>query len=368
MLEMCVGLALRHVAPAALSKQALHEGVDVGATELGGDRADLVEALVVMGLDRLGPTLEILEGMAVGGQGELHVADLADAIERVEERLQRIRQIRDTSDMRRDRGQHVVAREKRAGVGIVETDMIRRMARRVLHEPLAAGELQHVAMLDVVRDLRKETTPPDRREGEPAQPLANRGAIAGALPRGGCRDPLDRAQDVAHRILGPAPVALEQLHVDREVVDRGFAVVIVAAMHVGMRRSVGAGVPLLRRRPAEMEGPMGDDLGAGLLRDLHGAPEMIGMRMRDEDRVDMTRLEIRLLQAVLDRVPRARAREPRVDHGNAIAIDEGVHVDVSQARDPDRKLHAKDVLRDLADLFLGVFLLLSFRLAHRAGE
>ena len=66
-LQVRVGLALGHVAPAALFEQPLHEGIDVGDSDVVRDLPELFEALMVMGLDRLGAALQILEGVVVGG-------------------------------------------------------------------------------------------------------------------------------------------------------------------------------------------------------------------------------------------------------------------------------------------------------------
>ena len=91
---------------------------------------------------------------------------------------------------------------------------------------------------------------------------------------------------------------------------------------------------------------------------------MVGMGVGDEDGVDVAGGEAGLLQAVGDRVPGPGVGETRIDDGDAVLVDHGVHVDVAQPGNPDRELHAQDVLRDLADLVACVFLLLAFRLLH----
>ena len=48
MLEVSVGLALRHDAPASLGEEALREVHDAGRSELAADLPDVIEALVVM--------------------------------------------------------------------------------------------------------------------------------------------------------------------------------------------------------------------------------------------------------------------------------------------------------------------------------
>ena len=336
----------------------------------------------MVSLDRLGALLQVREGMAVGGQGELHVLDLADAVERVEEGFQRVGQVRDASDMRRDRRQHVISRHEGAGFGIVEADVVGRVAGGVLHEPLAASQSEHVAMLDVMGHGGEERAASDRRHREPAKPLAKRRAIGRTFPRGRRRQPLERGEQVEERILGAPAILLEQLHVGAEVVDRELVMRVGRAVGMAVSGVVMAGVPVLGmsgrlegldvrrsvaladRGASEMEGTVGDDLGARFFVDAHGAAEMIRMRMGDEDRMDMAGSETGLFQALRDRIPGLDARESGIDDGDAVLVDHGVHIDVAQTGNPDGQLHAQDVLRDLADLRAGVFLLLAFRLLH----
>ena len=98
--------------------------------------------------------------------------------------------------------------------------------------------------------------------------------------------------------------------------------------------------------------------------DTYGTPEMIGVGMGNEDGVDMTGLEASLLQAMQDRIPGGGSGESRVDQCGAVVIDQRVHVHMAQSGNADRELHAKNIFRDFADLFLCVFLLLSFRSTH----
>ena len=146
--------------------------------------------------------------------------------------------------------------------------------------------------------------------------------------------------------------------------------VVIAAVHMRVATCtssfLGTRMSFAIRGATKMKGAMSDDLCAGFLVDPHCATEMIRVGMCDEDRVDMTRLEVCLLQAMHDGVPGLVARESWIDHGDAVPIHHRVHVDVPEARDLDRQLHAKDILRDLGDFLLCVFLFLSFRLAHYA--
>ncbi len=127
-------------------------------------------------------------------------------------------------------------------------------------------------------------------------------------------------------------------------------------------------VPMLSMRggPAEMESAMCDDLGATFLLDLYGAAEMIRMRMCNEDGVNMPWLEARLFESMADGSPGRRSRQARVDDGRTVLVDQRVHVHMAEARNLNRQLHAKNILRDLGDFFAGIFLLLSFWSTHRS--
>ena len=90
----------------------------------------------------------------MSGQGEFDVADLAHSVEGIEKGFEGIRQIGHAADMGRDRRQDMVAGKERTGFGIVKTDVIRRVPGCVKHNPLSAGKLDDVAMLDMMGDGR----------------------------------------------------------------------------------------------------------------------------------------------------------------------------------------------------------------------
>lgn len=199
--------------------------------------------------------------------------------------------------MRRDRGQHVIARQEGPGLGIVEADVIGGMARRVQDKPFASGEFDHVAMLDVMRDGGKKFAATDGGKIEPPQALSQFGSLRRPFPGRRRRDALERTEKIAQGVLSTAAVALQHFHVDRKVVDRRFAVVIVGTVDVLVRPRMGMAdvVAILSRRPAEVERAMRDDLGARFLVNSHSATEMIGVGVGDEDGVNVTRLEAGLL-------------------------------------------------------------------------
>ena len=103
------------------------------------DVADFLEPFVVMLLDGVRTAPEVREGMAMRGQREVDTVDLTDSIEGVEEGLERIGEVRNSTDMRGDRGQYMIARQERTGLGIVQADMIDGMPRRVKYEPFPPG-------------------------------------------------------------------------------------------------------------------------------------------------------------------------------------------------------------------------------------
>ena len=74
-------------------------------------------------------------------------ANGGDLVERVEELLQRIA-VAEPGDVRRDRRQHVVAGDQRAVFGVVQAEVIGRVPGRVDGDPLAAGELDGLGIVD----------------------------------------------------------------------------------------------------------------------------------------------------------------------------------------------------------------------------
>lgn len=263
----------------------------------------------------------------------------------------------------------MIAREERPRLGVMQTNMVRRMPGRVLDEPFTAGEFDDVTMFDVMRHGRHEFASADGCGRKPARAVPKIGTFLRPFPGSRCRDSLQGAKDIAQRILRAPAIALEEFHVDRQIVDGCFGVMVFASVHMRMSTPMphflGARVSLApSRRAPEMESTVGDDLGAGFFVDAHGAPEMVRVRMRNEHRVNMPGLKVRLLQAMHDGIPGAGARQARIDDGDAVPIDHGIHIHMSEAGDANRQLHAKDILGDLSDAFLRVFLFLSFRLAH----
>jgi hypothetical protein len=227
MFEMRVGFALGHVAPASFSKESLHEAVDVGCADVFCDVADFLESLVVMFLDGIGTAAEVREGMAVRGQREVDTADLTDSVEGVEEGLERIGEIRNATDMWRDRGQDMIARQECTGLGIMQADVIRGMARSVKYEPFSASQFDDVAVFDMVRDRGEEFAATEGGKVEPSQSLSDLASLRRALPRGRFRDSLESPKEVSQGVLCAATVTFEQFHVNGQIVDRRFAVMIV---------------------------------------------------------------------------------------------------------------------------------------------
>ena len=86
---------------------------------------------------------------------------------------------------------------------------------------------------------------------------------------------------------------------------------------------------------------------------------MIRMGVGDEHRVDVLRLQVRLTQAILNRLPRERTRQPGIDDGRSIGVEQDVHVHMTEPRHTDGQLGAQNVRRHLGDLGAGDFLFLS---------
>ena len=96
--------------------------------------------------------------------------------------------------------------------------------------------------------------------------------------------------------------------------------------------------------------------------DATGAAEVVGVRVRDDDGVDVAQLEAGALEPRLERLPGLRTGEPGVDDGEAALVHKAVGVDVAEAGHPDRELHAQDAGGDLDDVLARRLLLLLLRL------
>ncbi len=75
-LEMRIGLALRHGSPTALAKQLAGEVSYACGSDFGADDLQLVESLIVVLLDRPGAQGQIVERVAVSRQSEGHTLEL----------------------------------------------------------------------------------------------------------------------------------------------------------------------------------------------------------------------------------------------------------------------------------------------------
>jgi len=104
---------------------------------------------------------------------------------------------------------------------------------------------------------------------------------------------------------------------------------------------------------------------AGFTRHAARASEVIRMRVGHDDGVDVFHAVTGRLQPLLQRLPRLRTGQSRIDDGEAAVVDQAVHVDVAQTRHPDRELHAQYAGCDLGDLFRRGLLFLSQRTCAR---
>jgi hypothetical protein len=234
----------------------------------------------------------------------------------------------------------VVAGQEDVRLGIVQAEMIGRVPGRVHHEPLPARELEHVAVLDGVRDGGNDRRRAQQPHGGPAHANAERRSRA--LPAPGRESFAPRLA----RLLGGRIRLL--------VVGR-----LVGFLLGGQIVHRDLGRLALRRRGPEAKGVMGDDPGAGLLGEARCAPEVVGMGVRDDHGVDVARGEPRLLEPVLEGAPGAGARHPGVHHRRPLAVDDGVAVDVAEPGHADRQLHPQHVGGDFGDVGARRLLLLS---------
>jgi hypothetical protein len=188
-----------------------------------------------------------------------------------------------------------------------------------------------------------------------------------ATPRHGLALPLD-TRVVEQRVAGVAVAVvvtdlvdggeLVRRHVDA-LGDSGGIPLELLGLAAGQARLQLARLAV--ERPSR-ERTVRDQLGARLAGDAPGTAEVIGMRMRDDDGVDVTQLEAGGLQPGLERLPRLRAREPGVDDSEAALVEEAVRIHVAETGHPDRQLHAQDAGGDFDDLLARRLLLLLLRL------
>ena len=181
----------------------------------------------------------------------------------------------------------------------------------------------------------------------------------GTTPRHG--HPLGLGGDVVH---GGLIVVTKR----REFLQRRAAVVrriIDGSLFEPFRLGRAQRGPGLVHRPSG-ERLVRDQLRAGLFADPAGGAEVIRMRMRHDDGVDVLDPIARRGETSLQRLPARRSREAGVDNGEATVVHQAVHVHVPEPGHPDGELHPQDTGGDLGDLFGRLFLLL-FRRPGRLG-
>ena len=230
--------------------------------------------------------------MTVGRQGQRDVGEAGDMVEGVQVLQQRIVAGAVPADVGRDRRQHVVAYEQDSVLRVVQAEMVQGVARRVQRGPLPSRQLDGVAVVETGRGLRHHELP-GRAQDTEGQHAAARRPGAGAAPGHG-------GEGVA---LGPGP---------------GVAL-------------VGPGAP----GPEGAESALRHQLGARLLGQAAGGPEVVGVGVGDDDRVHVTQRHPDLVQTTAQGAPRQGPGHARVDHGRAPVVDQGVGVDVPQPRHVD---------------------------------
>ena len=272
--------------------------------------------------DLTDPSGEVGERVAVGGQDDGDTLQHRDALQRAEVVVERIVGVAEAADVRRDRGQHVVAREHHTVLRVEQAEVIGRVTRCVHRDPIAAGEAHDIGVLDAARragerlaDVGKRGTVALafdgwwREEAAPLRAPGERGVIALAVPVPG---PFDRfVADEVGALLGLEAIVARP-------VDR---VVAVTAS---------------RRGPRLAELSMGDDLGAGLVTQSRRPTEVIGMGVGHDHRVDSGERKPRAAEPGDERLPRFRPGQAGIDDGQPALVFQEVAVDVPEAGELDR--------------------------------
>ena len=313
-------LALGHRAPRPLREEMLHQLVDRGPASQRLRRVEQpLQPLDMMAADVIDAIGQVAERITMRRQHAADTFERVHPIERGEELVERVVDVAEPGDVRRDRRQHVIARQHDAFDGVVQAQVIRRVAGRVHGYPIAPGEADHLRVFELAGR---------RRHG----------------PRIVHPRPHLLLLGVAHRLVHATPWLLAP-HRTHEPLQSPFRFALGRA--IGQLLRVGTVVVHL---PHQSERLVADDVGAARLAQPRRAAEVVRVRMRHDHRVDPGHGDAGLAQAFDERVPWLFARQARVDEGEAVLVLQRVAVHVAEARQLDRQLHPYDAGRDLADL------------------
>ena len=253
---------------------------------------------------------------------------------------------------------------------VVEAEVVERVARRVHRDPLAPGELHALAVPDAPGRV-------GRREQHAAAPGSSPGACNGGigclLPPHGVSPPHGTDWRWRSRVgssRSGSPVSSQSSARSRR--------------RSGSRRRARRRSRRPRRRPARAARPrLGEQACAASrlrssdhvvnarcvtssapasLRDAAGAAEVVGVRVRDDDGVDVAELEAGGLQPRASAPSTTAARGGRGRRRRGRGRRGGRTCSRGRARHPDRQLHPHDAGRDLDDLLGRRLLLLLLRL------
>ena len=230
----------------------------------------------------------------------------------------------------------MVAGEHHAELGVVQAEVVVGVARRVHGHPFAARQFDRLPVDERPRRLWRGERRVHRFTGreDAVEELLRRPAATSA-PR--CR-------------FGEVPLHRRGAIVGRVDVEGGG---ILVSGEIG---------PVEHRAKRLVR----DDVGAGFVAQSHGTAEVVGVRVGDDDRVDVVDGEPGAPEAVDEVVPRFRAGEAGIDDGDAPFVLQHVAVHVAEPRHVDGQLCPQHSGGDLGDLGRRLFLLLS-RLARRVG-
>ena len=228
-----------------------------------------------------------VERMTVRGQAELHAVERADEIERREVRLQRVG-VAHARDVRRDRRQHVVAGEQHARTrdptrqrwstvwpGVCTANHRGRRADRARRGARAAVGSGGVNSMRIARIISCACS---------GGPWLRRAPRRDRAPRARRRLGLRRCRRARRRVV----VDRRQLVGSSSGSTSSDCASAAASTSARLRLALGERAVRARalHRPRR-ERVVRDQLGAGLARDAARAAEVVGVRVRDDDGVDV---------------------------------------------------------------------------------
>ena len=257
------------------------ELLDVGPSiQIARHAEQAGQSLGMVFLDVLGPAGQIVEHITVSGKTATHVGQFSHRIERREEAVQRIRTRSHPGDVWRDGGQHMIARDECAVLGVEQAEVIQGVSRCMHHLPAAVTNRQDFAMTHPFVRHRQRPASVHQHQGLAAQFRVVLLRRKGATPR----------RRSIHAGVHPPRLLIGQI--------------VLAGVGVGMARIVaivhGAVVVAFEHGAKR---PVGDQFCSGLRTQAHGVAVVVRMGVRDEHRMDVGHPQFGLPKAILQVAP-----------------------------------------------------------------